>query len=896
MVSPFSRRSIIYPDFSNRMKAISLTQQLALALCLVTQSQAFISEPETIVYGRIINRSGAVDQLVTEGDLSWKLKKPDGTELLLTTSVAPLNGGNFSYAISIPHQALSLGQETIATVVGLGVASSTQQLSTITYNGQPATVMSPGSAQFAVLQAQRGSAIRLDLEVNVPQLDSDHDGIPDWWELAHGLDRQAAGDALLDPDGDGRNNLAEYLANTDPTLDSRAPKLLTTEVVAYSQSTSVVLLETADLDSTATQLTYTVTSVPASGALYLRNAHATPVSPDQMLHAGSTFTQNDVNGGRLVYILNEGNEAANFSVRVADESPAHAVAEGTVRILVYDPVPNAAPTTPREALSLAAFRAAALESSPIIADLSSQSGPHTLTAASGSLTPTAYTTSYVPAFGEDRSHQLFGGAGKDTLTGGMKGDVISGGPGDDQLSGKGGADRFVYSSATDGNDTILDFTPLDGDKIDIAALLVGSSRLLTDYIKITRSGADALLGIKFNGSATGYNDMVIRLAGSPVVQADIRFLVDSGNLITGPIGLPAQVNILATIPRASENGAAPGRFTVSRGRVEVDALTVALQISGSATNGVDYALLQPSVVIPAGESSVGLEITPYTDAITELDETVQVSVVAQTGYDVGSNASAQVVIDDLKPQITIEPLNSLAEINTQVPGSFLLARTGVLDRSVLVRLIIGGNATNGTDYNRIDSFFNLAANQTSGVIQIVPKPTASLSRGAESVTVTVKPDTTYRVGNPSVAEVVIVPEELSLATWRGNFFGGNNQTLDNFAKSDPDGQGLSMLVRYGFGLNPTNPRLGADDFLPRPEMRNGHLALCFRRSPAARDVQYQVEVSDDMKTWHTSTGEVEDISLLEPVIDPTSVVYRSVDGVDQKPSRYMRVRLVRTQP
>ena len=879
-----------------RMKPRNLVQYFALTCCVATPALAYISEPDTTVYGRIVNRSGAVDQVLTEGTLTWKLKKPDGTELLLNGSVGPLSGGAYSYTMSIPHQALSLGQQTIATVVGLGTGPSTQQLSQITYNGQPAQVMAPGSAQFDVLQAQRGSALRIDLEVNIPQIDTDHDGIPDWWEMANGLDKQSAADALQDADGDGRNNLAEYLANTDPTQDSRAPKLLTTEVVAYSQSTSVVLLETADLDSTAAQLTYTVTSAPASGALYLRNAHATPVSPDQMLHDGSTFTQNDVNGGRLVYILDQGNEPASFSVRVADESPAHAVAEGSVRILIYEPVPTATPSTAKEALSLAAFRAAAAESGPIIADMSSQSGPHTLAVASGALTPAAYTTSYVPAYGEDRSHHLFGGAGKDTLVGGAKGDVINGGAGDDQLSGKGGADQFIYTSNLDGNDTILDFTPQDGDKIDIAALLNGPSKLITDYIRITRSGADALLGINFNGTSSGYNEMVIRLAGSPVVQADIRFLVDSGNLITGPIGLPAQVNILAAIPRASENGGVAGRFTVSRGRVEMDALTVALPISGSATNGVAYALLQPSVVIPAGAASVDLDITPYTDAITELDETVQVSVVAQTGYDVGSNSTAQVVIDDLKPQITIEPLNSLAEINTQVPGSFLLARTGVLDRSVLVRLIIGGNATNGTDYNRIDSFFNLAANQTSGVIQIVPKATATLSRGAESVTIAVKPDTTYYVGNPALAEVVIVPEELSLATWRGNFFGGNNQTLDNFAKSDPDGQGLPMLVRYGFGLNPTNPRLGSDDLLPRPEMRNGHLALCFRRSPAARDVQYQVEVSDDMKTWHTSTGEVEDISLSEPVIDPTSVVYRSVDSVEQKPSRYMRVRLVRTQP
>jgi hypothetical protein len=47
-------------------------------------------------------------------------------------------------------------------------------------------------------------------------LDSDGDGIPDWWELAHGLNPFDPTDALLDLDDDGMNNLDEYLAGTDP--------------------------------------------------------------------------------------------------------------------------------------------------------------------------------------------------------------------------------------------------------------------------------------------------------------------------------------------------------------------------------------------------------------------------------------------------------------------------------------------------------------------------------------------------------------------------------------------------------------------------------------------------------------------------------------------------------
>ena len=48
--------------------------------------------------------------------------------------------------------------------------------------------------------------------------DFDGDGMPDYWEQAHGFDQTFPGDAALDADTDGLTNLEEFEAGTDPGL------------------------------------------------------------------------------------------------------------------------------------------------------------------------------------------------------------------------------------------------------------------------------------------------------------------------------------------------------------------------------------------------------------------------------------------------------------------------------------------------------------------------------------------------------------------------------------------------------------------------------------------------------------------------------------------------------
>jgi hypothetical protein len=48
------------------------------------------------------------------------------------------------------------------------------------------------------------------------EVDSDGDGIPDWYENLMGFNPNDPSDANADFDGDGMSNLAEYLSSTNP--------------------------------------------------------------------------------------------------------------------------------------------------------------------------------------------------------------------------------------------------------------------------------------------------------------------------------------------------------------------------------------------------------------------------------------------------------------------------------------------------------------------------------------------------------------------------------------------------------------------------------------------------------------------------------------------------------
>ena len=92
---------------------------------------------------------------------------------------------------------------------------------------------------YLVLTNALGSVTSTVAQVSVALVDTDHDGIPDYWEERYGLNPNNPADAALDSDGDGLTNLQEYSTGSDPTVPDLV--LLIVPVVAGNKVTAVKL-------------------------------------------------------------------------------------------------------------------------------------------------------------------------------------------------------------------------------------------------------------------------------------------------------------------------------------------------------------------------------------------------------------------------------------------------------------------------------------------------------------------------------------------------------------------------------------------------------------------------------------------------------------------------------
>ena len=124
---------------------------------------------------------------------------------------------------------------------------------------------------------------------------------------------------------------------------------------------------------------------------------------------------------------------------------------------------------------------------------------------------------------------ITGGDGADVIDGGGDADIITGGAGADKITGGAGPDRIVYSAlATEGGDTITDFTTSDEDILQFSS---------ADLIGVNGFTSYAGAGIAFALSGGQKVQFVVATGGALVASdAQAAFLFDT---VTGVLAFDA---------------------------------------------------------------------------------------------------------------------------------------------------------------------------------------------------------------------------------------------------------------------------------------------------------------------------------------------------------------------
>jgi hypothetical protein len=112
------------------------------------------------------------------------------------------------------------------------------------------------------------------------------------------------------------------------------------------------------------------------------------------------------------------------------------------------------------------------------------------------------------------------------------------------------------------------------------------------------------------------------------------------------------VNVAATDASASELGLDTGSFTFTRNGPTTNPLTIPYTLGGTAS-GSDYTGPTGTVIIPAGESSVTVTVTPVSDSAVEVAESVTVTLTTGATYMAGPSSSASVGIEEYRKLIPV---------------------------------------------------------------------------------------------------------------------------------------------------------------------------------------------------------------------------------------------------
>ncbi|MFW6732679.1 MAG: beta strand repeat-containing protein, partial [Synechococcus sp.] len=315
------------------------------------------------------------------------------------------------------------------------------------------------------------------------------------------------------------------------------------------------------------------------------------------------------------------------------------------------------------------------------------------------------------------------------------------------------------------------------NSLTVAVAMSGTSTNGADYTTIPATATFAA------GSATAVvnvaviDDLLIEGATPETailtIQSGLTYVVGAASSATVTItdnDLPV-ITVSATDALAEETSGAPnpGSFTLTRTGPTTDALTVAVAMSGSATNGVDYTTVPTTATFAAGSPTALVNINVIDDSIIEgpTPETAVLTVNPGSGYTVGAPANATVSIadNDFIPVSLSSNYSGVSE-NSKENLVYKVSRTVGLADTLTINLTLGGTAVRPSDYNAYGltiltpttATLSLAAGAASAEFELVTKGDL-VKENNETIDITLAAGIGYLIGTPGSVQTTIINDD-----------------------------------------------------------------------------------------------------------------------------------------
>ncbi len=429
----------------------------------------------------------------------------------------------------------------------------------------------------------------------------------------------------------------------------------------------------------------------------------------------------------------------------------------------------------------------------------------------------------------------------------------------------------------------------------------------------TLLNADLFPGRQYDWSSrlsfdsTGQNVFVSSHAWDWSNQMIHVFSGTSGQLLQSlPVGRPGKdLNVVCT---TQTTGAVA---TVNRTGDVSEPISIALSLTGTAANGLDYTFPITSMTLIAGNTQQPLPLKLINDSLVEFNETIVLAgspnpesestfpPITLTILDDDGSGVGIVVTDNVGKEGRMNPDPFGFRFGVYDPIRFEVRRAGPTTSAISVKVSRDSLLSSATPDDYVISGFDvdgqtvrIPAGQSSAEIVVSPKFDINYPEGTESLTLKITPDPTYTLMEASSATGSIA--DSSPYEWwsyqMGLLVANQSPSLDT------DKDGMSNLLEMALGRDPNLPdsqnsvKEGLDD--------EGYLTLTYKRwtggtsgtdgSYSVYGVTYRPQAASSLElpAWSTSSIQVRTVTDTGDGME--EVVVRDALSKSQ-PRRFMRL-------